>query len=144
MSSRDDIIEFILDHYENPRNHGVIEDATIVMKGSNPACGDVITIFLKIDPLTRRIEQIHFTGEGCTISQAAASLTTTRVGGRTVSEAYALRAASLLAELGDGVMGMRRRCATLALHTLRAALTRYLRQEAQPTDENRGLHFEQQ
>lgn len=144
MLDRQEAIEFILDHYENPRNRGTLQGATLAMKGGNPACGDIVTLYLHIDPATQRIEQIAFTGEGCTISQAAASLTTMQVRGRSVAEARTLRADQVLAEMGEGVMGGRRRCATLALHTLRAALTCYLRQEAESNQETRGLHFEQQ
>ncbi|MDQ4075884.1 MAG: iron-sulfur cluster assembly scaffold protein [Chloroflexota bacterium] len=144
MSSRQEFIEFILDHYENPRNRGALEPADVVMKGGNPACGDVVTVYLRIDPLTQVIERITFTGEGCTISQAAASLTTTKIRGRTVDGARVLRAVDILSEMGDGVMGARRRCATLALHTLRAALTCYLKQDQSPSDEEAGLRFEEQ
>ncbi len=144
MLSRQETIEFILDHYENPRHRGVLEPATMVMKGGNPACGDVVTLFLRIDPATQQIRELTFIGEGCTISQAAASLTTMQVQGQSVAAARTLRADELLSELGAGVMGSRRRCATLALHTLRAALTRYLQQEAESSQELRGLRFEQQ
>jgi nitrogen fixation NifU-like protein len=142
MSSRQEFIEFILDHYENPRNRGTLQPADVVMKGANPACGDIVILYLRIQPATSIIEQILFTGEGCTISQAAASLTTTKVQGRTLSEAQTLRGPDILAEMGDGVMASRRRCATLALHTLRAAITSYLRQEQAATQESAGLKFE--
>ena len=71
-------IEFILDHYENPRNHGKLEDADVVSDGGNPGCGDIVTIYLKVDD-QQRVEQVTFEGQGCTISQAAASLVTEMV-----------------------------------------------------------------
>lgn len=131
MYSRQDFIEFILDHYENPRNRGALQGADIAMKGGNPGCGDVVTLYLRIDPESRQIEEITFVGEGCTISQAAASLTTMKVKGRPLAEVRTLRAPDLLEDLGESVLRTRRRCATLALHTLRAALTSYL--QAHPT-----------
>ncbi len=150
MSSRQEWIEFILDHYENPRNRGPLSPADIVMKGGNPACGDIVTLYLQIDPATHKIERVQFTGEGCTISQAAASLTTTKVQGHTVAEARALRASDLLEALGATPVQSRRRCATLALHTLRAALTQYLERSGQgpapgeQDEDEAGLQFEPQ
>ncbi|MGH2542765.1 MAG: iron-sulfur cluster assembly scaffold protein [Ardenticatenaceae bacterium] len=144
MPSRQDFIEFILDHYENPRNRGTLQPADVVMKGANPACGDIVVLYLSIQPATGLIERILFTGEGCTISQAAASLTTTLVQGRSLAEARALRGPDILGEMGHGVMVSRRRCATLALHTLRAAITCYLRQEHPAVSDVQGLEFEAQ
>mgnify|MGYP001415155038 CR=1 FL=1 len=137
-----DAIEFILDHYESPRNCLRLPGATVVMRGSNPACGDVVTLYLQIDA-AQRIERITFMGEGCTISQAAASLTTTKVEGLSVDEAYALRAPTVVGEMSGSIVQSRRRCATLALHTLRAALTRYQAAALPPSPETRGLHFEE-
>lgn len=147
MPSNPDVMEFILDHYENPRNHGALFPATMVMRGGNPGCGDIVTLYLRIHPETQVIEELRFTGEGCTISQAAASLTTEQLQGQTVVAARALQEADLLAELGEGVMRSRRRCATLALHTLRAALTQYLTHTGaspEPSSEapGMGLRFE--
>jgi nitrogen fixation NifU-like protein len=125
MYSREYFIEFILEHYENPRHHGPLSSASIIMKGGNPSCGDKITIYLCINPQTQIIDDISFTGEGCTISQAAASLTTSKIKGQSLDYVRRLRASDILEDLGLGVMRSRRRCATLALHTLRAALTQY-------------------
>ncbi len=141
MPSRQEAIEFILDHYESPRNRGALDPADVVMRGGNPTCGDVVTLFLRIHPTAGTIERLQFIGEGCTISQAAASLTTERVQGMTIEAAHALRAADLLEEMGEGVLGARRRCATLALHTLRAALSSYLQQESDASREVAGLDF---
>ncbi|MBA3534465.1 MAG: iron-sulfur cluster assembly scaffold protein [Ardenticatenales bacterium] len=151
MTSRQDFFEFILDHYENPRHRGILSAADVVMKGGNPGCGDVVTIYLRIDPESQQIEDISFTGEGCTISQAAASLTMTKIQGQTLAQVHTLRAQDILTDLGESVLRTRRRCATLALHTLRAALTRYLQSHpglpAPSSDADEpalGLHFEPQ
>ncbi|MGB0389348.1 MAG: iron-sulfur cluster assembly scaffold protein [Ardenticatenaceae bacterium] len=151
MYSRQDFMEFILDHYESPRNKGSLSPASIVMKGGNPGCGDKITLYLRINAQRQVIEQITFTGEGCTISQAAASLTTSKIKGQSLAYIRTLRASDLLEDFGPGVMRSRRRCATLALHTLRAALTQYLQNQPSlapitPADEKEVtlLQFERQ
>ena len=128
MFSRQDFIEFILDHYENPRNYGALPNATIAMKGGNPNCGDIVILYLRIDSETQIIKEATFTGEGCTISQAATSIVTTQLKGQSLDVARKMRSAELLEELGPSVMRSRRRCATLPLHTLQAALTEYSQQ----------------
>ena len=73
MFDRQAYIDNILDHYENPRHRGHMDDASVTMKGGNPGCGDIITVYLKLDD-GERIQDVSFEGEGCTISQAAASI----------------------------------------------------------------------
>jgi nitrogen fixation protein NifU and related proteins len=148
LDTREEFIEYILDHYENPRNSGRLMPADIVMKGANPACGDIVTLFLRIDPRTQVIDQITFTGEGCTISQATASITTLKVQGQTLSVARHLRGEDVLEGLNDVSLEMRRRCATLALHTLRAALTQYVQlqklEDGAASYLESGLEFQRQ
>src|SRR5512142_913886 len=69
-----EILELILDHYQNPRNYGEMEDADVSLQGGNPGCGDIITVYLKFNG--DKLESISYTGQGCTISQATASLLT--------------------------------------------------------------------
>ena len=83
-------IDFILDHYENPRHYGPLADATVVQKGGNPGCGDIVTFYLKVDG-DDRIEAISFEGEGCTISQAASSIVTEMFTGKTLAEVETTR-----------------------------------------------------
>ena len=66
-------IDFILEHYEDPRHYGPTDPADVVMQGGNPGCGDIITIYLKSDEHDH-IRGLSFEGAGCTISQAAASM----------------------------------------------------------------------
>jgi nitrogen fixation protein NifU and related proteins len=120
-------LEFILDHYQNPRNHGALPDADAHVEGGNPGCGDRVTIFLKVRD--GKIDQISFEGEGCTISQAAASLLTEHAQGLTTAEAQDLDYSFLVDELGEEVVKMRPRCATLGLDTLKAALEEYRRRQ---------------
>lgn len=148
MFSRQDFIEFILDHYENPRNYGSLPNATIAMKGGNPNCGDIVTLYLCIDSETQTIEEITFTGEGCTISQAATSILTTQIKGQSLDVVRKRNSSELLEELGPSVMRSRRRCATLPLHTLQAALSEYLQQHRALTAEDKKdiafIKFEKQ
>ena len=118
------MIEFILDHYERPRNRGTLEDASVTMKGGNPGCGDIITLYVKLDE-HENIAGIAFEGEGCTISQAAASLLTEKVKGKPLAEAITLDARDFVDELGMEIVANRLKCATLALNTLKAAEKKY-------------------
>jgi nitrogen fixation NifU-like protein len=124
MPDRQEFIDFILDHYENPRHHGALPDPDVVMRGGNPGCGDIITLYLKLDD-QERIWDVSFEGEGCTISQAAASLVTDKVLGKSLDEVRAMDHQIVVDELGPEVVANRLRCATLALNTLKAAEKKY-------------------
>ncbi len=120
MSDRQEFIDNILEHYENPRHRGTLEDATISIKGGNPGCGDVITAYLKLDA-DDRIEDVSFDGEGCTISQAAASILSEQIIGKTLLDVEAMDHEAFIEDLGRDVVINRLRCATLALNTVKAA-----------------------
>ncbi len=117
-------IDFILDHYENPRHYGAMEHPTIVQKGGNPGCGDVVTFYLKVDS-DERISDIAFEGEGCTISQAGASLVTELLWGKTLAEVEAMPADVVLDTLGRELAATRLKCATLGLNTLKASARQF-------------------
>ena len=127
----------ILDHNRKPRNFGALNGANRHADGKNPLCGDHVTVELLVDGDT--ISDVHFTGQGCAISKASASLMTAAVKGKTRAEAEALFAkfhAMVLGqregtkeELGQLVVfsgvsrfPVRVKCASLAWHTLKAAL----------------------
>ena len=76
MTTEDFSREIILDHYQNPRNHGRIEHATLANRGYNPLCGDEVELSVLVDPSDERIADVAFTGRGCSISQASASRAT--------------------------------------------------------------------
>lgn len=121
---RQDYIEFILDHYNNPRNKGELEDPDMLVNGGNPGCGDVVTLFVKLDDRDR-IRDIKFDGHGCTISMAAASFLTEMVQGKTLAEVQAMDYAELIDTLGRDVVQSRLRCATLAMDTLQGGAREY-------------------
>ncbi len=122
---RQDYIDLLIDHYENPRNRGAVENASVVMKGGNPGCGDIVTFYVTVDPATEHITDIHFEGDGCTISQAGASLITEQMVGKTVSEVEQLGYEVVIDIMGHDVVATRLRCATLGLSTLKAAVKKY-------------------
>jgi nitrogen fixation NifU-like protein len=122
---RQEAIEFLLDHYQHPRNRGPLEEADVTMPGGNPGCGDIVTIYLKVDASGERVEQVTFEGEGCTISQAAASILTEMVDGKALSAIDEMDFNDMIDYLGREVVNTRPRCATLALGTLKAAITKY-------------------
>jgi nitrogen fixation NifU-like protein len=141
MSELSDLYqEIILDHYRHPRHFGPLPEADREAEGHNPLCGDRIKVYLALDG--DRVTDVRFEGSGCAISTASASLMTEALVGKTVAEIEELFAAfhSMLTDkdeldpgLGSGLgklaalSGVRRypvrvKCATLAWHTLRAAL----------------------
>jgi nitrogen fixation NifU-like protein len=117
-------IEKLLEHFDAPRHRGAIPGADVVVTGGNPSCGDTITIYMNVDELGR-VDQIQFEGEGCTISQASASILLERVQGKTLAEIEAIDYNDLLEELGRDIVLTRVRCATLSLSTLKSAIQKY-------------------
>jgi nitrogen fixation NifU-like protein len=118
---RQAIIDRLLDHYERPRHYGPLAGADVVLPGGIPDCGDTVTVYLKVDPTAGRISALSFEGQGCSISQGAASLLTEELRGKTLAEVLALSDAEVIALIGAEVARARPRCATLALHTIQRA-----------------------
>ena len=114
--------EVILDHYKNPRGHGLIEDADASAEGQNPLCGDEVTVSVRFGEDGETIEQVGFEGRGCAISQAATSMLTEMVAGRTANEVATLDKDELLGEIGIPLTPVRLKCAMLGLTTLKMAL----------------------
>ena len=122
---RQEAIEFLLEHYEQPQHHGALDPADVTMPGGNPGCGDVVTIYLNVDADHDTIKEATFEGEGCTISQAAASILLEQMQGKSLSEIEQLDYSWMIDELGREIVQSRPRCATLALGTLKAAIKKY-------------------
>jgi nitrogen fixation NifU-like protein len=116
--------EVILDHYKNPRGHGVIEDADAQADGLNPLCGDEISIYVVFGDDNETIEDVKFSGRGCAISQAATSMLVDMAKGRTATELAEMPKDELLEEIGIPLTPIRLKCALLGLGVLKIALHR--------------------
>src|SRR6185369_4656119 len=99
MFDRQAYIDNILDHYENPRHRGALEGASVSIKGGNPGCGDVVTIYLKLDE-NEKIVDATFEGEGCTISQAAADILSENIIGHSLEDVKNMDHSEFVEELG--------------------------------------------
>ncbi|WP_396611047.1 Fe-S cluster assembly sulfur transfer protein SufU [Haloferax sp. S1W] len=104
----------ILDHYKNPRNHGRLEEPTFSHTGENPSCGDTITMDVQLADDGETIERVAFSGDGCAISQASASMLTQRLPGTTLSELEEMDTDDITEMLGVDISPMRIKCAVLA------------------------------
>ena len=114
--------EVILDHYKNPRGHGLIDDADAQAEGQNPLCGDEVTIYVAFAADGDTIDEVKFKGRGCAISQAATSMLMEMVRGRSATEVATLPRDELLEEIGIPLTPIRLKCALLGLSTLKLAL----------------------
>lgn len=120
VAEREAKIDFILEHYENPRHHGRLPEPCEIQRGGNPGCGDILTLYLQIDG-RGIVTDVSFEGEGCTISQAAASMVTELVLGKSVAEIQALPSDTVLDLVGREIASTRLRCATLGLNVAKTA-----------------------
>jgi nitrogen fixation protein NifU and related proteins len=116
--------EVILDHYKNPRGHGVIEGADAEADGQNPLCGDEVSIYVQFGADNETIEDVKFRGRGCAISQAATSMLIEMVTGRKATEIAEMPRDELLEEVGIPLSPVRLKCALLGLGVLKVALHR--------------------
>lgn len=111
--------DFILDHYRNPRNFGHLEGPSTCAEDVNPLCGDQIRMELAVhDGIVR---DVRFSGKGCAISQASASMLTEEVKGMRVEEVAKLTKDAVLENVGIGISPTRMKCATLGLRVLKSA-----------------------
>lgn len=141
MSDLQDLYQsIILDHNRRPKNYGALEGATARAEGRNPLCGDEVTVELKVEE--GAITDVHFTGSGCAVSRAAASIMTQAVKGKSVAEAERLfsqfhelvtgklkptpeearKLGEMAAFSGVSRFPVRVKCASMPWHTLQAAL----------------------
>ena len=121
---RQEAIDQILDHFHNPRNHGEIPGATFSAEGINPGCGDVVKWYARLGD-DGRIEAASFEGQGCTISQAAASIMTELAQGKTLDEIAAMDADLVIETLGREIVTSRVRCASLPLDVLKEGIHQF-------------------
>ena len=116
--------EKVLDHFKNPRNPGRIEDADVTTKVGSAACGDMVQLYLKVNPDTEVIEDIKFESFGCAANIASTSVTTELAKGKTLEEAKNVHFKDVVEELG-GLPKHKVHCAQLATSGLKAAIMKY-------------------
>lgn len=110
--------EELLDHYENPSNYGVLTNPDISHEEDNPLCGDMIRMDLMVD--NGIIKEVRFSGYGCTISQAAASMLTEKIEGKSLEEIKNISRDDIMDMIGIPLGPVRVKCALLALKVLKA------------------------
>ncbi|MGA9839674.1 MAG: iron-sulfur cluster assembly scaffold protein [Thermoplasmata archaeon] len=119
--------EVILQHYRAPRNFGPLEGADRVGEEFNPLCGDHITLRLKIDPASQKIQEVRFQGDGCAISVASTSLLTEKLAGLSLEDAGRVSRDDVLQSLGIPLSPVRVKCALTGYAALGRALHPELR-----------------
>ena len=112
--------DYILEHYRRPHNFGVLDNATATQEGANPLCGDRITLQLRV--ADGQVAGVGFTGRGCAISQASASLLTDEIKGKPVGDVAGFAATDLLDLLGIEISPARLKCAMLSFDSLQHLL----------------------
>ena len=119
-------IATLVEHYQNPRYKGILEDADVAMPGGSPECGGSVVIYVKAGK-EGRVDDLSFTGEGDIISQAATSMILEQVQGEghTMDEILALDYEDFVDRVGREAVGRRTRNATLGLSTLKSAVRKY-------------------
>jgi nitrogen fixation NifU-like protein len=118
--------DIILDYYRNPRNFGDLTNPDVRAKDSNPLCGDIIEMQLKISD--GKVQDVRFKGKGCAISQASASMLTEVVKGKTLDEIKAMSKTDVLNLLGIDPGPTRIKCALLGLKVMKLGVYGYLGQ----------------
>jgi nitrogen fixation NifU-like protein len=111
--------DYILDHYRHPRNFGRLERADAEAEDLNPLCGDQIRMELKVDD--GLVSDVRFSGKGCAISQASASMLTERIKGMKLADVAKLSKDAVLEDVGIGISPTRMKCAMLGLRVLKSA-----------------------
>ena len=132
MSSADIYREIILDYYRNPRNYGKIENPDISQKDSNPLCGDELEMHINLRD--NHVSDVKFTGKGCAISQASASMLTELIMGKDFDFVKKLTKEDILENLGLHDLGPARiKCALLSLKVLKYGIYSYVSEKLNDT-----------
>ena len=113
-------LEHILDLYKNPLNYGEMENPTLMRKGFNPLCGDDLEVFLKVEGDS--IKDVKFSGEGCAISIASASIVSDYIIGKSIEDVMKLGREDVVGLLGITISSGRIKCALLFLKTVQEML----------------------
>jgi NifU-like protein involved in Fe-S cluster formation len=129
--------KLVIEHFKNPHNVGEIENADVKVTEGSPACGDMLTLYLKVDPLTHKIVDVKFRSYGCASNIATGSIMTDMVKGKTIEEAEKITWKDAAEALG-GLPPVKVHCSVLAADALHSALEIYvekngLEKEKKPT-----------
>ena len=119
-----DYSQKVMDHFINPRNVGEIENADGVGEAGNPKCGDIMKIYLKVNPETKIIDDVKFKTFGCASAIASSSMATEMIKGRTIEDAWNLTN-NAVAEALDGLPPIKMHCSVLAEEAIHTALNDY-------------------
>jgi nitrogen fixation NifU-like protein len=111
--------DYILDHYKRPRNFGALDPHDLEWHDHNPLCGDELGVHVRVED--GRVAELRFHGQGCAISQAAASIASEELVGMSVEDVPVLSAEWMLDLLGIDISPTRRKCALLGLKVMRGA-----------------------
>ena len=115
--------DFILEHYRNPHNKGVLDPHDLHFADSNPTCGDEMSMSLLLDEPKERVADVAFDGRGCAISQASASILTDELRGMTLDELRGIDPKEVLEALGVPIGPARLKCALLSYKVLQGAVS---------------------
>ncbi|MGH2353804.1 MAG: Fe-S cluster assembly sulfur transfer protein SufU [Chloroflexota bacterium] len=115
--------DFILEHYREPHNRGVLEPHDLHFADSNPTCGDELSMTLRLDGAKQRVDDVAFDGRGCAISQASASILTDELRGLSLDELQAIDPREVVANLGVPIGPARLKCALLVYKVLQGAVS---------------------
>ena len=113
--------QIIIDHAKKPKNVGTVRQADGQAERNNPLCGDRIMISYRTDKSKKKLQEVKFDGAGCSIAKAAASILTERVTGKSMAEFKKYTDDDFIKDMGVPITPARRKCALLALETLRQA-----------------------
>ena len=114
--------DFILEHYRNPHNHGVLDPHDLHFADSNPTCGDELSMTIRLNPGGQRVSEVAFDGRGCAISQASASILTDELPGQSLQELREMDPRDVVENLGVPIGPARLKCALLSYKVLQGAL----------------------
>jgi nitrogen fixation NifU-like protein len=120
MNMDDFYREEILEHYTHPHHYGMLEHADITHEENNPLCGDRVRFDIKLDEAGERVADVRFSGVGCAISKASASMLSDLILGKTLDEIKELTKEDVLDELGLDLGPVRLKCALLPLKVVKA------------------------